>query len=153
MKQSLRTEEEISLQVMAYLDGELSPEEKAEVRKLLEGDTRYQKAMQSLSEIKEATSDMKFKNVPEMFWDDYWKHVYNRIERGISWVLISIGAIILLSFGALEFLTFVLKDQSMHPVLKTGIVILMIGFVILIVSILREKLMVRKVDKYREIER
>ncbi len=153
MKQSPHFDEEIGLQVMAYLDGELSPKEAEQVRKNIEADERYKKAMQSLLEIKEATSEMKLKKLPEMYWDDYWKHVYNRIERGISWILISIGAIILLSFGVWQFFKSVLDDQSMHPILKAGIFILMIGILVLIVSILREKLMIRKIDKYRGVER
>jgi len=153
MTQSHWTDEEISLKVMAYLDGELGPEEAKQVRKNIEIDTRFRNAVQSLSEIKEATNEMKLKNLPEMYWDDYWKHVYNRIERGLGWIFISVGAIILLSFGAWKFLMEIFENQTIHPVLKGGIFILIIGFVILFVSILREKLMIRKIDKYREIER
>ena len=153
MKQSPQNDEQIGLEVMAYLDGELSPAEAEQVRRNIQVDERYRKAMQSLLEIKEATSEMKLKKLPEMYWDDYWKHVYNRIERGISWVFISIGAIILLSFGFWQLFNSVLDDPSMHPILKAGIFIIMIGTVILIVSILREKLMIRKIDKYRGIER
>jgi len=153
MKQSPYNEEKIGLEVMAYLDGELGPEEAEQVRRNIQVDERYRKAMQSLMEIKEATSEMKLKKLPEMYWDDYWKHVYNRIERGISWVFISIGAIILLSFGFWQLFKSVLDDPAMHPILKAGIFIIMIGIAMLIVSILREKLMIRKIDKYRGIER
>ena len=51
------------------------------------------------------------------------------------------------------FFKTILQDVSLNPILKAGILILAIGLVILVISILREKLMVRNVDKYREIER
>jgi hypothetical protein len=147
------TEEEISLQVMAYLDGELDPEETEKVRLKIESDKRFRDAHRSLLKIKEATSNMELKKLPEMYWDDYWKHVYNRIERGVSWIFISIGAILLLGYGIWEFLNVLIRDHSVNLIVKTGILVLLIGLVILMVSVLREKLMVRKFDKYREIER
>ena len=96
---------------------------------------------------------MKFKKMPDMYWDEYWRHVYNRIERGISWIFISIGAIVVLSFAAWNAVSELVSDREMDPVLKGGILILLIGGVILLISVLREKIMVRRVDKYREIER
>ena len=88
-----------------------------------------------------------------MYWDEYWSHVYNKIERGFSWIFISIGAIIILSFAAWNAIANLINDSQMSTFLKTGIFIFIIGMVVLLVSILREKLMVKKVDKYREVER
>ena len=96
---------------------------------------------------------MKFKKLPEFYWDDYWKHIYNRIERGLSWLLLSLGAIIILCFAVWQFLEKLTANQDIHPLLKGGIFIFLIGIIILLISILREKMMVRRVDKYREIER
>jgi len=96
---------------------------------------------------------MKFKILPEMYWDEYWRQVYNRIERGISWILISLGAVIVLSFALWTMVSELLADQALNPVLKTGILVLLVGIVILFISIVREKLMVRRVDKYKEVER
>jgi len=127
--------------------------EAEKIRLKIESDKRFGDAHRSLLEVKEATNKMKLKKLPEMYWDDYWKHVYNRIERGVSWIFISIGAILLLGYGSWEFLNVLIRDHSVNPVVKTGILVLLIGFVILMVSVLREKLMVRKFDKYREIER
>ena len=153
MSRSHWTDEEISLRVMAYLDGELNPEEMDEVRAKVAADEKYREVMESLMAVKEATDKMKLKKLPEMYWDEYWKHVYNRIERGIGWIFISIGALILSLYGVWVFFKTILQDVSLNPILKAGILILAIGLVILVISILREKLMVRNVDKYREIER
>ena len=96
---------------------------------------------------------MKFKKLPEFYWDDYWNHIYNRIERGLSWIFISVGTIIILCFAVWEFLDKLIAQNNVHPLLKIGIFIFIIGLIILIISILREKIMVRRVDKYREIKR
>lgn len=145
--------DEIELKVMAYLDGELSELEMKEIKQLIDDDEMYKEVYLSLKKVKEVTQEMKFVKLPEMYWDDYWEHVYNRIERGISWILISLGVIVVGSFLVWQFIEAIIVDQNIHVVLKAGILILLAGVVVLIVSILREKLMVRKVDKYREVER
>ena len=145
--------DEIKLKVMAYLDGELPELEMKEIKRLIDDDEMYKEVYLSLKKVKEVTQEMKFVKLPEMYWDDYWEHVYNRIERGISWILISLGVIIVGSFLVWQIIESIIVNQNIHVVLKAGILILLAGMVVLIVSILREKLMVRKVDKYREVER
>jgi hypothetical protein len=138
---------------MAYLDRELPAAESVLLEQKIAADPRYQKSYNQLKKLKEVTGAMKFKILPDMYWDEYWQNVYNRLERGISWILISLGAIIVMTFAVWTAVTELLADQTIHPILKFGIFILIIGGVVLFVSILREKLMVRKVDKYKEVER
>lgn len=153
MKTQKITCDEMSLNVMALLDGELDDNKKSQVTAHLESCETCSNDYASLKKVKEVTDKMTFKKLPEFYWDDYWKHIYNRIERGLSWLFLSIGAIIILCFAGWEFLNTVIIDEQIHPFLKVGIFILMIGLIILVISILREKIMVRKVDKYKEVER
>jgi hypothetical protein len=145
--------EEMSLRVMALIDGELDEDRISQVQEHLNVCKKCSDDFASLNKVKEITGKMKFKKLPEIYWDDYWKHIYNRIERGLSWMFLSLGAIIILCFVGWEFLDSLIADQNIHPLLKGGIFIFVIGLIILIVSILREKLMVRRVDKYRKVER
>ena len=145
--------EEINIKIMAYIDGELPESEKAEISELISSDEDFKSAYDSLIRVKEVAGEMKFRKLPDMYWDDYWDHLYNRIERGISWILISMGAIIVLLFLLWRIIENLLADQDIHILLKTGIFLLMSGTMVLIISVLREKLMVRKVDKYRKVER
>jgi len=144
---------EMSLHLMALLDEELDDDKIAEAMKHLETCKQCTDDYASIKKVKEVTGAMKFKKLPEFYWDDYWKHIYNRIERGLSWLFLSIGTIIILCFACWEILDNLIADQNVHPLLKSGIFIFLIGIIILIISILREKMMVRRVDKYREIER
>jgi hypothetical protein len=146
-------EENINLKIMAYLDRELPAAESASLEQKIAEDPRYQKMYNQLKKLKEVTGAMKFKILPDMYWDEYWRNVYNRLERGISWILISLGAIIVMTFAVWTAVTELLADPTINPILKFGIFILIIGGVVLFVSILREKLMVRRVDKYKEVER
>ncbi len=141
------------LLMMKKLDGEITPSEEKELTSHIENCEACQEEMKEFINLKEATVDMKKQLLPEMAWDDYWRHLYNRIERGVSWILISVGAIILLTFGAYQFVLTMLGSNEMPGIVKVGVLALVIGLVVLIVSVVREKLMVRKHDQYKEVER
>ena len=96
---------------------------------------------------------MRLKAPPAEVWDRYWLQVYNRIERGLAWILTSLGAIILLSYAVYQAALKIWADTHLPGVVKFGILTLVIGAVMLMISILREKLFVRKQDKYREVQR
>ena len=145
--------EGMKFKIMAYIDNELPESDINTVKQHLNECPDCSKKYESLNKVKEITGEMKFKKLPEMYWDEYWTHVYNKMERGLSWIFISIGAIIILSFAAWKAMDNLINDSQMSIFLKFGVIIFIIGLVILLVSILREKLMIKKVDKYREVER
>ncbi|MHB2153102.1 zf-HC2 domain-containing protein [Calditrichota bacterium GD2] len=139
--------------MMGYLDGELDEKEKAEFLEHLNSCPDCQAEWPSFNQLKEESKKMKFRALPEMYWDEYWQQVYNRIERGIGWILFSLGAIIVLAFAGYEVLKEFFLDASQPLVLRIGMGLLMLGFIVLFISVLREKLMVRRHDKYRRIIR
>lgn len=96
---------------------------------------------------------LKFMQPPEEVWDRYWLNVYNRIERGLGWVLTSIGAIIVLFYGAFKAVESIIADPELEWFVKAGILAMLGGLAIVLVSVLREKLMTRKSDTYKEIQR
>lgn len=145
--------EEARFLMMGYLDGELTEEQKEAFLQHVNQCPACQAEWQGFNRLKEETGKMKFRALPEMFWDDYWQHVYNRIERGIGWIFFSLGAIIVLGFVGYEFLKDFFLNAQEPLLLRVGVGLLVLGFIIIFVSVLREKLMVRSHDKYRRIVR
>ena len=58
-----------------------------------------------------------------------------------------------MGIGIYHFVKEILESTQITGIEKVGILALALGFVVLFVSVVREKLMVRKHDKYREIQR
>ncbi len=139
--------------LIKLVDDEISPEEQTRLDQHLSTCRECQNDLNELRKWKEVSHSMKGKLLPDMAWDEYWRNLYNRLERGISWILISVGAIILLGIAAYHFVLNLLEDTQLGLLEKLGIFALVFGFVILFVSVTREKLMVRKHDKYKEIIR
>jgi hypothetical protein len=146
------THDEIKIYLSALVDNELSPEEKRAVAEHLEGCPECRREYSKMLRLKEVTSNMQYFDLPDRLWAGYWRGIYNQIERGTGWVFFSIGAIILLAFGAWELLNnFFLSDQP-ALLLKIGVGTLLIGLIILLVSVGRERLFTRAHDRYEEVE-
>lgn len=135
------------------LDNMLTEAEQVEFSSLLASSNEYQEEWQSIKKIKEVTKNMKFKNPPEEVWDKYWLGIYSRLERGIAWILISIGAIVILIFGGFKAVESVIQDPTLAWFLKAAILMLIAGGAILLISVIRERIFLRKTDKYKEIIR
>lgn len=136
-----------------YFDEGLNKDEKQEFEHLINSDDKYKKEFEEQKRVKEVLSKMKMKNPSNEVWDSYWLGVYNQIERGLAWIIISIGAILLLGYGAVHMVENFFEDTQTPPVIKYGAAAVAVGFVILIISILREKLYTGTKDKYKEIQR
>jgi hypothetical protein len=111
------------------------------------------KEWEQYKKVKEVTQTMKFKSPSKEVWDNYWLTTYNKIERGIAWIIFSIGAIILITYGLFKAVEGIIADPQLQGIIKIGIIAVLLGLVILSVSVLREKLFIRKSDPYKEIQR
>lgn len=140
--------------VSGYLDGELTDEQRERFEQHLHGCAHCQQQLAEMTALKESLAMMKFREPSDVELEKYWARVYSRLERGAGWVLLSLGAILLLCYGSFRLLEGLITDPTVDLVVKIGVVALTFGVVILFVSLLRERLAVRKVDRYsREIER
>jgi anti-sigma factor RsiW len=135
------------------LDGELSAAEQAEFQQLLASAPARQQEWNEYRKLKEVTMKIKFTEPPPEVWDRYWVNVYNRIERRVAWILVSLGAMVVLFFAGIKAVESVLADAEMPWLVKVAILTLLAGGVILFVSVLREKLFTKKTDRYKEIQR
>jgi predicted anti-sigma-YlaC factor YlaD len=146
--------ERFSPLLSGYVDGELAADERRRLEEHLETCAACRRELEGLKALKEDLAMLKFKEPSDAELERYWAGVYNRLERGIGWILLSLGAILLLSYGALQFIEGLIRDPGVALVVKIGTCALVVGLVVLFVSLLRERLTVRKVDRYsKEVDR
>jgi len=139
--------------LMGAVDQELTSSELKEFNHLIKTDPGFRKEWEQYKKLKEVTQAMKFKSPPKEVWDNYWLSIFNKIERGIAWIIFSIGAIILITYGLFKAVEAIIADPQLEGIIKIGIIAVLLGLVILLVSVAREKLFVRKSDPYKEIQR
>jgi hypothetical protein len=138
--------------LMKVVDELATEDEKREFAEFMEADSALEEEYRSFKEIKEVTDTIMFKDLPDSYWEGYWKGIYNRLERGIGWIFLSIGAIILLAFGAYHVLIDFFMSENVSLLVKVGVAIGSFGLIILLVSIAREVLFARKHERYKEVK-
>lgn len=136
-----------------FFDNDLSESEKQEFESLLKNNKTFLVEFEEQKRIKEVMSKMRMRNPGRELWDGYWESIYNRVERGIAWLAIAIGGLILLGFAAFRAAEAFMHETELPVLVKAGILILLFGFLVLIVSLIRERYFVHKKDKYKEIQR
>jgi ferric-dicitrate binding protein FerR (iron transport regulator) len=138
---------------MASIDGELASGERGELERLLDAHPTLRAEWARFQRVKEVTEAMALRRAPEEVWSDYWASVYSRLERGIGWILFSLGAIVLLSYGAWAGVKELIADATMPWFVKVSLLALTVGTVVLLVSVVREKVFVGRRQRYKDVER
>lgn len=139
--------------MMRALDGEISPEQRAELEDRLSADDSLRAEWKRLSRVKERTAELELEQPPDKLWEEYMNSVYRRVERGIAWILLSLGAVVLLSYWAWQGIGELMGDLTLPWYVKAGALAALVGIVVLAVSVIREKYFVYKDDPFRNVHR
>ena len=145
--------EEIKKMISAYIDGELGGNDKKLLEDHLSGCEECRKELAELSKLEEVLNKMKLKKPAKEIWEVYWSSVYNRLERSIGWIILSLGLMVLIVAGAYPALKGFILNPEIPTVLKIGLLIFSLGGIIIFVSILREQLFFWKKERYREVKK
>ncbi|MBD3414738.1 MAG: hypothetical protein GF421_09950 [Candidatus Aminicenantes bacterium] len=145
--------EKIKKLISLYHDGELDEQKKKRVEQHLKECRDCQKEFVEMKQLEDVMNKMELKKPSKEAWETYEASVYNRLERKVGWIFLSIGAMILLFFGGYKLIEGLIKDPGSPLVLKIGILVALAGVVILVVSLAREQLFSYKSERYKEIEK
>ncbi len=139
--------------MMGYLDDELSDEQKHTFTEHLAGCRACQTELEEFKKLKAITDDVALMEPEDKIWEQYWGNIYNRLERGVGWILFGVAAILLLIYGGFKMIEGIVEDPTIGISLKAGLLVLIAGLAILFVSVVRERLHFWKKDRYKDVRR
>ncbi len=135
--------------LVGLLDGELDPEEAEKVNTHLHRCAGCREEYEQLRESGKKIEAVSFIEPQDAVLNALWKQPYSRFTRNASLFLILAGYLVLILFGIYEFI----QDNS-EPILpKMATAAICVGFIVLLYSLIRERLRSYKTDPYKEIER
>ena len=139
--------------MMGYLDNELSNEQRRQFEEHLNGCSECKGELKEFRRLKDITDEVTLVEPEDKIWQDYWSGVYNRIERRVGWIVFSVAAILLAIYGGFKLIEEIITDSSVGILLKAGLLVLIAGLAILLVSVSRERLHIWQKDRYRNVRR
>jgi len=139
--------------MMGYLDEELSQDEREDFERHIASCKDCSEQFDQFRKLKQMTDAVGFAEPEDEIWQRYWSNVYNRIERGIGWAIFSIAVTVLLIYGGLKLVESFLLNPEVELLCKAGVVGLIVGVAVLIVSVARERIFIWKKERYRDVTR
>lgn len=138
--------------LMAAVDNELTQNDRRELETLAAKSPDVREEWDRLARVKSVIQTMTWKEPAVETWDRYWGNVYNRTERKVAWLLVLAGVLVLSAWGLWEavpaWFNSIWEDESMPVAVKIAVVTAALGGLLLIVSVVREQLTVKRTDPY-----
>ena len=139
--------------MMGYLDDELTAEQRKEFENHIAANSECAAEFEEFKKLSELTETLRLSEPEDKVWEEYWSVSYNKYERNLGWIMFSVAAILLLIYGGFKMIEEVISDPNIGLLLKGGLLVLIVGLAIMFVSILRERLFIRKKDRYDDVTR
>ncbi len=135
--------------LVGLLDGELTPDEIRQINDHLTRCAACRVEYEQLRETSGKLAAITFREPTDAVLAQVWKSPFSRLVRNTSLALIIGGYAGLLGYGLFEFLTSGTKELPA----KMGLAAIILGFLILLVQLIRERVRTYQTDPYKEIER
>ena len=148
-----RERERFEALVTAAVDGELDEAGWRELEEIFSRRPDLRREMEDQRKIKEVVGTMRFIQPAEEHWDRFKRMVLHRLERSVGWSFFVIGVGILLGYGGYVALMALLTAEDVDLWVKAGTLLTLLGTAVLLVSIIRERLFLRRRERYDEVER
>lgn len=141
--------EKINELLSGYLDEELVQGDQQRVRVHLSQCENCRQVYNQMSQLRKAVS--KSLSQPELSqqqWEKIMNDIPARVSRSIGWVLLIVGAITLSGFLIWHFAI----DDEIPLFVKITTSAIFFGVVSLFVSVLRQRWVAQKTDRYKDVQ-
>lgn len=137
----------------AYVDGELEAADAARVEAYLETNPAARREIEQLRRLNDLTGSLRLKEAPPEDWEVFWGSVYNRVERSLGWILFLLGAALVGGWGLWRLGGAFLATEGLPAWIKGAVIVGTAGLIVLLVSVIRERLFKRSRTRYKDIVR
>jgi predicted anti-sigma-YlaC factor YlaD len=131
-----------------FVDGELTQQERQLVTLHCDQCAECRDNLANLRELRQRVGNAKLSEVGQDQWREKMNDSTVETTRSIGWLLFVVGLVVIAGIGLVGFL---FSDE-----VSFGIKLLMIaiygGLALLLYSVLRQRLIERKTDKYKDVE-
>lgn len=141
-------DEHVGELLSGYIDGELTQQDRQRVEIHCGTCSVCSQELDELMALRSDVSKLKLSVIGEDIWRENMNDVTVKTSRGIGWLLFGGGILVAAGIGLFAF---IFSDQiSVTEKLIAGAIYG--GLAVLFFSVLRQRLIERKTDKYKDVE-
>ena len=142
-------EEHVGEMLSGYIDGELTQQDRQRVRVHCERCDECRALLDELTELRARIGNARLSDVDQDRWRETMDDTTVKATRGIGWLLLIGGALIGIGVGVIEILS---SESSLSLIEKLIVGGIYGGLLLIFISVLRQRLIERKTDKYKDVE-
>jgi len=131
-----------------YIDGELTQQERQRVELHCDACADCKQELSDLEALRKDVGNARLSEIGEDVWREKMDDTTVQVSRGIGWLLFIGGIMIAAGIAIYEFII----DSSIEPWVKFLFAAIYGGLALLFLSVLRQRLIERKTDKYKDVE-
>ena len=131
-----------------FVDGELTQQQRQLVTLHCNGCSECLRDLLELRELRERIGKAKLSEVGEDKWREAMDDSTVMTSRSIGWLMVIAGLLAIIGIGVFVFLF----DDSIPVWMKLIMIAIYGGLATLLFSVLRQRLIERKTDKYKDVE-
>ena len=149
MSENLRIEEHVGELLSGFIDGELTQQDRQQVRVHCERCAQCSADLEALRTLRERVGESRLSDVGQDVWRETMDDTTVKASRGLGWLLLIGGALLAAGVGVYEIVS---SSSSMTLVEKLIVSGIYGGLLLIFLSVLRQRLIERKTDKYKDVE-
>lgn len=131
-----------------YLDGELTQQEAQKVMLLLENDNEYRKLHDEMASMRQEIQSLSLQDSELEHLDKLFQEPVAKTSRIFGFALLSVSSLVLVLFTMYA----VIINEAISLWLKFAIGAVALGSLLLLFSVLRQRLIHSKKDKYNRVK-
>ncbi len=134
--------------LMRYLDGEASPDERDRIERALETSTELRRELTVYNAMKDDLQTLKLGTGDGNGRHSVWHAVSRQLSRPLAWVLIIVGSVVWAAYGVYVYLT---SPIFLWEKLATSAIV--VGILILLATVIWDRYRSSLTDPYRDVQR
>ena len=131
-----------------YLDGELTQQQRQRVEVHCESCAECRDNLADLDALRERVGNARLSDTDPDTWREHMNDNLVQTSRGLGWLLLIGGVMLAAGWGIVAFIT----DPDVGAGEKVFVSAIYLGLAALFFSVLRQRLIERKTDKYEDVE-
>lgn len=135
-------------QLSGLLDGELTQQQRQRVSLHLEECAECARLLDELAALRARMGESDLSGLPEDRWRENMNDSGVTLSRGLGWLALIGAGVVIGAVGVFEFLT----DPGLGAGWKVLFSIFYLGWLGLFISVLRQRLIERRTDRYKDVE-
>jgi predicted anti-sigma-YlaC factor YlaD len=140
--------QKIGEMLSGYMDRELTQSDRQRVELHLQSCSECRTTFQEMTGLRQAVGELSFGEMTREQWGRIMNDLTVRASRGIGWLFLALGLVFLLGYAAYSFAV----DDTVGALTKTGVSGLALGMTFLFFSVVRQRFIAYKTDRYKDVE-